>query len=157
MQKVAIFADVQNIYYTCRHRYQKHFNYGAFWQQATAGRQVVAAFAYAIDRSDSKQRGFQKILKDIGFQIKLKPYIQRADGTAKGDWDVGITLDLLELAEQVDVVILLSGDGDFQLLLQKVRERFGTQSEVYGVPALTAQSLIQAADRFVAIDESLLL
>ena len=157
MQKVAIFADVQNIYYTCRHRYQKHFNYGAFWRQATADRQVVAAFAYAIDRSDSKQRGFQKILKDIGFQIKLKPYIQRADGTAKGDWDVGITLDVLELAEQVDVVILLSGDGDFQLLLQKVRERFGTQSEVYGVQALTAQSLIQAADRFVAIDESLLL
>ncbi|PPD34703.1 MAG: nuclease [Methylomonas sp.] len=157
MQKVAIFADVQNIYYTCRHRYQKHFSYGAFWQQATANRHVVAAFAYAIERGDAKQRGFQHILKDIGFQIKLKPFIQRSDGSAKGDWDVGITLDMLEMAEQVDVVILLSGDGDFQLLLQKVRERYQVESEVYGVATLTAQTLINAADRFVAIEEGLLL
>lgn len=157
MQKVAIFVDVQNIYYTCRHRYQKHFNYSAFWQQVTANRQVVAAFAYAIERGDAKQRGFQKILKDIGFQVKLKPFIQRSDGSAKGDWDVGITLDMLELAEQVDVVILLSGDGDFELLLQRAKDRYQVRTEVYGVAALTAQTLIQAADRFVAIDEGLLL
>lgn len=157
MQKVAIFADVQNIYYTCRHRYQRHFNYGTFWQQATVDRQIVAAFAYATERGDSKQRGFQQILKDIGFEVKLKPYIQRRDGSAKGDWDVGITLDVLEFAEQVDVVILLSGDGDFQLLLQKARDRYQVKSEVYGVPALTAQGLIQVADRFVPIEEGLLL
>ena len=157
MQKIAIFADVQNIYYTCKDRYQKHFNYSAFWRQATANRQVVAAYAYAIERGDTKQRGFQKILKDIGFQVKLKPYIQRSDGSAKGDWDVGITLDVLELAEQVDVVILLSGDGDFQLLLQRARERFQAQSEVYGVESLTAQGLIEIADRFVAIEGNLLL
>lgn len=157
MQKVAIFADVQNIYYTCRHRYQKHFNYSAFWRQATAGRQVVAAYAYAIERGDTKQRGFQKILKDIGFQVKLKPYIQRSDGSAKGDWDVGITLDVLEMAEQVDTVILLSGDGDFQLLLERARERYQVSSEVYGVATLTAQALIQAADRYVPIEEGLLI
>lgn len=157
MQKVAIFADVQNIYYTCRHRYQKHFNYGAFWQQATANRQVVAAFAYAIERGDAKQRGFQQILKELGFQVKLKPYIQRSDGSSKGDWDVGITLDVVELAEQVDAVILLSGDGDFQLLLQKVRSRYQVESEVYGVPGLTSQTLIHSADRFMAIGNELLL
>lgn len=157
MQKVAIFADVQNIYYTCRHRYQKHFNYSAFWRQATNGRLVVAACAYAIDRGDPKQRGFQQVLKDIGFQVKLKPYIQRSDGSAKGDWDVGITLDVLEMAEQVDTVILLSGDGDFQLLLDRVRERYKTRSEVYGVAALTAQTLMQAADRYVPIDTGLLI
>lgn len=156
MQTIAIFADVQNIYYTCRDRYQKHFDYAAFWRQATENRQVVAAYAYAIERGDSKQRGFQQILKDIGFQIKLKPYIQRSDGTAKGDWDVGITLDVVELAEQVDVVILLSGDGDFQMLLQRVRQRFQAQSEVYGVPTLTAQNLIDAADRYVPIENGLL-
>lgn len=157
MQKVAIFVDVQNIYYTCRQRYQRYFNYSAFWRQATTDRQLVVAFAYAIERNDAKQRGFQQILKDIGFQVKLKPYIQRSDGTAKGDWDVGITLDVMDWAEQVDSVILLSGDGDFQLLLQRVRDRFRVQSEVYAVEALTAQSLIQTADRFVPIDERLLL
>ena len=157
MDKVAIFADVQNIYYTTRQSYQRHFNYSAFWAQATTNRTVVAAFAYAIDKGDSKQLGFQQILRNIGFEVKLKPYIQRCDGSAKGDWDVGITLDMIEYAAKSDVVILLSGDGDFDLLLNKVRSDYSVTTEVYGVPKLTAPSLINSADRFIAIDDKLLL
>ena len=157
MEKVAIFVDVQNIYYTTRQSYQRHFNYNAFWAQATAGREVVAAIAYAIDKGDSKQLGFQQILRNIGFVVKLKPYIQRSDGSAKGDWDVGITLDVIEYAAKSDVIILLSGDGDFDLLLNKVRQSYDVATEVYGVPALTAPSLINAANRFIAIDDKLLL
>lgn len=157
MEKVAIFADVQNIYYTTRQSYQRHFNYQAFWTQATANREVVAAFAYAIDKGDSKQLGFQQILRTIGFDVKLKPYIQRSDGSAKGDWDVGITLDVIEYAAKSDIIILLSGDGDFDLLLDKVRSTYPVTTEVYGVPALTAPSLINAANLFIAIDDKLLL
>ena len=157
MDKVAIFVDVQNIYYTTRQSYQRHFNYSAFWTQATADREVVAAFAYAIDKGDSKQLGFQNILRQIGFEVKLKPYIQRSDGSAKGDWDVGITLDVIEYAPKSDVIILLSGDGDFDLLLNKVHCSYKVTTEVYGVPTLTAPSLINAADRFIAIDDPLLL
>jgi len=157
MEKVAIFVDVQNIYYTTRQSYQRHFNYNAFWAQATAGREVVAAIAYAIDKGDSKQLGFQQILRNIGFVVKLKPYIQRSDGSAKGDWDVGITLDVIEYAAKSDVIILLSGDGDFDLLLNKVSRSYDVATEVYGVPALTAPSLINAANRFIAIDDKLLL
>ena len=157
MEKVAIFADVQNIYYTTRQSYQRHFNYHAFWTQATANREVIAACAYAIDKGDSKQLGFQQILRTIGFEVKLKPYIQRSDGSAKGDWDVGITLDVIEYAAKSDVIVLLSGDGDFDLLLNKVRSTYPVTTEVYGVPALTASSLINAANRFIAIDDKLLL
>ena len=157
MEKVAIFADVQNIYYTTRQSYQRHFNYHAFWTQATADREVVAACAYAIDKGDSKQLGFQKILRTIGFEVKLKPYIQRSDGSAKGDWDVGITLDVIEYAAKCDVVALLSGDGDFDMLLNKVRDSYHVTTEVYGVPAFTAPSLINAASRFIAIDDKFLL
>ena len=157
MEKVAIFVDVQNIYYTTRQSYQRHFNYNAFWTQATANREVIAAIAYAIDKGDSKQLGFQKILRNIGFEVKLKPYIQRSDGSAKGDWDVGITLDVIEYAVKSDVIILLSGDGDFDLLLNKVRNSYPVKTEVYGVPALTAPSLINAANCFIAIDDKLLL
>ncbi|MFA6051359.1 MAG: NYN domain-containing protein [Methylobacter sp.] len=157
MEKVAIFADVQNIYYTTRQNYQCHFDYAAFWAQATAGREVVAAFAYAIDKGDSKQQGFQQILRNIGFEVKLKPYIQRSDGSAKGDWDVGITLDVIDYAAKADVIVLLSGDGDFDLLLGKARNVYGVTAEVYGVPALTAPSLIKSASRFIAIDDGLLL
>jgi len=157
MEKVAIFVDVQNIYYTTRQCYQRHFNYHAFWAQVTANRSVVAAFAYAIDKGDSKQQGFQKILRTIGFEVKLKPFIQRSDGSAKGDWDVGITLDVIDYAPQVDVIVLVSGDGDFDLLLAKARTVSGITTEVYGVMALTAPSLIQASNRFIAIDGPLLL
>ncbi|MNY61394.1 NYN domain protein [compost metagenome] len=88
--------------------------------------------------------------------MKLKPYIQRSDGSAKGDWDVGITIDVLDAAARVDEVVLASGDGDFDLLLERVR-RGGTEATVYGVPGLTAQSLVRAADRYVPIEGSLLL
>jgi uncharacterized LabA/DUF88 family protein len=157
MEKIAIFADVQNIYYTSRQSYRRHFNYAAFWMQATDGREVVAAFAYAIEKGDSKQQGFQQILRNIGFTVKLKPYIQRSDGSAKGDWDVGITLDVIDYAAKVDVIILLSGDGDFDLLLDKARNAYGVATEVYGVPELTAPSLIKSAGRFIAIGDKLLL
>ncbi len=157
MKKVALFVDVQNIYYTTRQNYQRHFNYHLFWQAVTSGRDVVAAFAYAIDKGDVKQQGFQQILRNIGFQIKLKPYIQRSDGTAKGDWDVGITLDVIEYAQQADVVVLASGDGDFDLLLKKIRQCYAVETEVYGVSGLTAPALINASDRFVAIENNLLL
>jgi uncharacterized LabA/DUF88 family protein len=157
VEKVAIFVDVQNVYYTTKQAYQRHFDYQRFWNQATANREIVAAIAYAIDKGDSKQQGFQQILRQIGFEVKLKPYIQRRDGTAKGDWDVGITLDVMELAAQVDIITLLSGDGDFDLLLTKVHQRYGVSTEVYGVSALTAPSLINAAQRFIGIDDKLLL
>ncbi len=157
METVAIFVDVQNIYYTTRQRFSRHFDYNEFWAQATRDRQVVKAVAYAIDRDDAKQRQFQNILRGIGFEVKLKPYIQRSDGSAKGDWDVGITLDVLEYAPQAQVVVLASGDGDFDLLLHKIRGKFRLAVEVYGVAGLTAGSLMRAADRFIPIEEQLLL
>ncbi|MCE8015530.1 NYN domain-containing protein [Halomonas sp. MCCC 1A17488] len=157
MAKVAIFVDVQNVYYTVREAYRRHFDYNAFWAEATAGREVVTAIAYAIDRGDRKQREFQAILRAIGFEVKLKPFIQRADGTAKGDWDVGIALDAIEYAEQADVIVLVSGDGDFDLLVDKLRQVHGKRVEVYGVPQLTAASIKRAATEFKPIGEKLLL
>ena len=157
MQKVALFVDVQNVYYTFRQAFNRNFDYNAFWARATGGRQVVAAYAYAIDRGDQKQRAFQNILRAIGFTVKLKPFISRADGSAKGDWDVGITIDALETTVEADVVVLVSGDGDFDLLVNKLRVDKGKRVEVYGVAALTAASLKQAASEFIAIEADLLL
>ena len=157
MQKVAIFVDVQNIYYTTRQAFGKQFDYRAFWSSVTAQREIVAANAYAIEPNNGKQKGFQQILRDIGFDVKLKPYIQRSDGSAKGDWDVGITLDLVEYAETADVIVLASGDGDFDLAIDRVQSRFGVTTEVYGVEQLTADSLIQTATTFFPIDKELLL
>lgn len=157
MTSVTILVDVQNIYYTSRETWQCNFDYNAFWRQITAGRTVIKAIAYAIDRGDEKQRQFQNILRAIGFEVKLKPFIQRADGSAKGDWDVGITLDAIEYGQHSDVLVLASGDGDFDLLVDRLTTKYQTEVEVYGVEGLTAQALVKAATRFIAIDEALLL
>ncbi len=157
MEKISIFVDVQNIYYTCRQTYQANFDYNKFWAKATRDRDVVSAFAYATDRSDEKQQQFQNILRAIGFTVKLKPVLKRQDGTKKADWDVGIALDVYEAAAHCDTVVLASGDGDFDLLLQRIRQRFKTRSEVYGVPELTSLFLIREASRYVPIDQSLLI
>lgn len=157
MKKIAIFVDVQNIYYTTREAYGCQFNYRKFWQKINTEGEVISAIAYAIHRGDDKQYKFQEALKHIGFTIKLKPYIQRSDGSAKGDWDVGITIDVMEAAKNVDTVVLLSGDGDFDLLLEKIRKDYGVSAEVYGVPALTANSLINAASIYHRIEDDLLL
>jgi uncharacterized LabA/DUF88 family protein len=153
MEKVAIFVDVQNIYYTVKQSYNRHFNYNVFWQRITSGRELVKAYAYAIDKRDPKQMKFQQILRVIGFEVKLKNFIQRRDGSAKGDWDVGITLDMVDYAPQADVVVLASGDGDFDLVVDRVRNKHNGSVEVYGVPQLTAASLIKSATKFFPINE----
>lgn len=157
MKKVAIFVDVQNVYYTTRQIYKRNFDYNRFWRSVTQDRVVTKAIAYAIDRGDQKQKEFQNILRAIGFEVKLKPFIQRSDGSAKGDWDVGLTIDAMDYTEEADVVVLVSGDGDFDLLVNKLRLDKGKTVEVYGVTQLTSVSLMNAASDFVSIDGDLLL
>lgn len=156
-EKVGIFVDVQNIYYTCREAFKGNFDYNRFWAATTREREVVCAMAYATDRGDEKQAQFQNILRAIGFTVKLKPVLKRADGTSKADWDVGIALDIYEDAQRCDTIVLASGDGDFDVLLERIRERFDTRSEVYGVQRLTSNQLIAAASKFVPINRTLLL
>lgn len=149
--------DVQNVYYTSKQAFGRNFDYNKFWAEVTQNRQVVKAIAYATDRGDPKQKQFQNILKAIGFEVKLKPFIQRSDGSAKGDWDVGIALDAIEYAEFSDTVVLVSGDGDFDLLAEKIITKKNATVEVYGVESLTADSLKQAASQFFPITPALLL
>ena len=160
MSKIAIFADVQNIYYTTKQSFGRSFDYRKFWTLFN-DHEIVLANAYAIASSDDGQRRFQDALRAIGFTVKLKPYIQRADGSAKGDWDVGITLDVIDAAagveSKVDEIVLLSGDGDFSMLLDKVRDHHALRTQVYGVQSLTAKSLIDSTDKFVPIDAGLLM
>ena len=156
LNKALVLVDVQNVYYTCRQAYKRNFNYNRFWRELTYNLDIAHAFAYAIDKGDNKQREFQNILRAIGFDVKLKPFIQRADGSAKGDWDVGITLDALEHAGDVDEVILVSGDGDFDILVNALKGK-GKTVTVYGVPGLTAESIQKVASKYVPIDTTLLL
>ena len=156
INRIGIFVDVQNIYYTCRQAHQRQFDYRKFWKQISQRGEIQLAYAYAVQRHDDQQIKFQDALRHIGFEIKLKPFIQRADGSAKGDWDVGITVDMIDCAEQLDELILLSGDGDFAVLLAHLQNRHHKNTVVYGVPQLTAKALSDQTNEFVAIDSNLL-
>jgi len=157
MKKVSIFVDVQNIYYTTKQQFNGNFDYNKFWKLVTFRRQVVGAFAYTTDRGNEKQIQFQNILRAIGFEVKLKPFISRSDGSSKGDWDVGITIDIMEYAPKSDVIVLASGDGDFDILIKRIRNLHNNVTEIYGVPNLTANSLKKVTSHYFPIDEELIL
>ena len=157
MKKVSIFVDVQNIYYTTKQQFNSNFDYNKFWKLVTFQRQVIGAFAYTTDRGDKKQIQFQNILRAIGFEVKLKPFISRSDGSTKGDWDVGITVDIMEYAGKSDIIVLASGDGDFDVLIKRIRTLHNNSTEIYGVSNLTANSLKNEASYFFPIEDELLL
>ena len=157
VMKTAIFVDVQNIYYTTRDTFSRSFNYKRFWDQIETENVIIKANAYAIDRGDEKQQKFQYALRSIGFNVKLKPYISRADGSTKGDWDVGITIDILDSAQEAEKIILLSGDCDFDLLVRKVIDQYGCVVDIYGIKELTANSLIESASKFYSISNKYLI
>lgn len=152
MKRLGIFVDVQNIYYTCRQHHQASFDYRALWSFLQQRGDINVANAYAIARRDDQQIKFQDALRHIGFNVKLKPYIQRSDGTAKGDWDVGITIDIIDQAPTLDEIILLSGDGDFGMLLEHVKRKYSIQTAVVSVPTLTARSLLEHTDEHIMIN-----
>ena len=156
-KKVSIFVDVQNIYYTTKQEFNSHFDYNKFWKLVTYERDVLTAMAYTTDRGDPKQIQFQNILRAIGFTVKLKPFISRSDGSSKGDWDVGITIDIMEYARKSDIIVLASGDGDFDILIHKIKSLYNNNTEIYGVSNLSANSLKGSASTFFPIDKNILL
>lgn len=154
--KAAIFVDVQNIYYTTRDVFRRTFNYRYFYQHIKSSHDIHLANAYAIDKGDEKQQKFQYALASVGFNVKLKPYISRSDGSTKGDWDVGIAIDIIEAAQDIKKIILLSGDGDFDVLVEKIIKSYGCIVDVYGVKDLSADSIIEKATNFIPITEKFL-
>ena len=156
MKRIAVFVAVQNINYTTKQAFSRSFDYRKFWEDLAFMGDIVLANAYAIKSNNDGQRKFQSALRAIGFEVELQPYIQRRDGSAKGDWGVGITMDVVVAAPSVDVVVLLSGGGDFSLLAEKVGLDYGVTTHVYGVKKLTARGLIESADRFTSIDTQFL-
>ena len=157
MERVSIFVDIQNIYYTTKQCFNSHFDYNYFWRKITNNRDVIFATAYAIESNDPKQRQFHHILRGIGFDVKLKPFIKRADNTAKGDWDVGITIDVMDYAKKSDIIVLASGDGDFHILIDEIKNRYDLSAEIYGVKPLTSIFLINSASIFQPINEKFLI
>lgn len=146
-QRVAVLVDVQNMYHSARKLHGRNLSYSKLLQNTVKGRKLTRAIAYLLDRDGVDQGGFLEHLSHSGFEVRRKELIERADGSRKGDWDLGIAVDAITLAEKVDVVMLVSGDGDFACLAQLLRHR-GVKVEIASFRESTADALIHSADGF---------
>ncbi len=120
-QRVGVFVDVQNLYYSAKNLYNAKVNFANVLRKVVDGRKLVRAIAYVIRTEAMKEKTFFDALEKIGFEIQAKDLQIFHGGHKKGDWDVGIAMEIIELAPKLDVVILVSGDGDFVSLMQHAR------------------------------------
>lgn len=153
-QRVGVFVDVQNIYYTARFVYNAKANFKAVLQDAIAGRTFVRGLAYVIRTEDIRKEAFFETLQNIGFEVKAKDLQVFAGGAKKGDWDVGIAMDMIEMAPRLDTLVLVSGDGDFVPLVEHLKRALGCRVEVMAFGKSAAGKLKEVADEFTDLDKN---
>jgi len=146
-QRVGVLVDSQNLYHTAQSLYTRNIDYAALLEAAVDDRSLVRSIAYVIRADSTDEDKFFDALSDIGFETRIKPIRTYADGTKKADWDVGMSLDAVTLADHVDAIVLCTGDGDFTRLCSHLRHE-GVRVEVMAFQSSTADSLIDAADTF---------
>jgi len=147
-QRVGVFVDASNMYFSSQNLYRKNVNFKAILETAVAQRKLVRAFAYVIESESGKEKDFFQAISDIGFETRSKPLQVFHGGAKKGDWDVGLTIDIVRLLPLLDVVVLVSGDGDYVDLLDYVRGH-GRRTEVIAFKQTTSAKLIAEADEFI--------
>jgi uncharacterized LabA/DUF88 family protein len=155
-QRVAVVVDVQNLFYSAKFQYNARVNFKKLLELAVDERQLIRALAYVVQTKDIDQTSFLDLLKGSGYEVKSKDLKIRADKSSKGDWDMGIAIDSISLSEKIDVLVLVSGDGDYVDLLNYLKSR-GVKIEVISFPKSTAQELIDTASEYIALDEKYLL
>jgi uncharacterized LabA/DUF88 family protein len=155
-QRIALFVDVQNMFYSARGLYQKKIDFDGLLRKMAAGRQLVRAVAYIVQTPEVDQTKFITGLISSGYAVKSKELNKRADGSAKGDWDMGIAIDSISTSSRVDVVALASGDGDFCDLVRHLKAH-GLRCEVYGFSGSTAEELRLTATEFIPLGSDVLL
>lgn len=144
------------MFYSAKNQYNAKLNFARLLEVAVGERQLVRAIAYVVEAPDSDQSHFIAMLRETGYEVKSKDLQVRPDGSAKGDWDMGIALDAISLADRLDTIVLVSGDGDFVDLVKCLQAR-GVRVEVYAFPYSTADELRLAADQFIEIGPDLLI
>ncbi|MCW8133299.1 MAG: NYN domain-containing protein [Planctomycetota bacterium] len=158
-QRIGIFIDVQNMFYSAKLLHQSKVDYGRLLREITGTRQLVRAIAYIVQKPDVNQAGFHEALTRFGYELKIKELKIRPDpdgragSTAKGSWDIGLTIDALMMAPKLDTVILVTGDGDYVPLVETLKSQ-GCRVEVVSFERSTAGELIRSADQYIPIQDA---
>jgi len=153
-QRVGIFIDTQNLYHSAKHLYKSYVNFSQVVKDSLTGRKLVRAIAYVITTESGEERGFFEALQNAGIETKTKNLQIFFGGAKKADWDVGIAIDAIKLADKIDTVILVSGDGDFVPLVEYLKNKYGCQVEVVAFGKSSSGKLVDIADNFLDLDEN---
>jgi len=151
-QRIGVFVDTQNMYYSAKHLHGDKANFKTILKDAIAGRKLVRAIAYVIKADVKDESTFYDALSGMGFEVKSKDLQVFYGGAKKGDWDVGIAMDVMRLAPKLDTIVLVSGDGDFSDLLEHAKS-LGCRTEVVAFGKTASRKLREVTDFFVDLDK----
>ncbi|MFA5129010.1 MAG: NYN domain-containing protein [Patescibacteria group bacterium] len=146
-QRVGVFIDVQNMYYSAKNLYNAKVNFGNILETAVGNRKLIRAIAYVVKTKTGEEKVFFEALEKLGLETREKE-LMVYDGAKKADWDVGICIDSIALAERLDVIVLVSGDGDFIPLVQYLKMNKGCRVESIAFRETTSTKLIETVDNF---------
>lgn len=152
-QRVGVFIDVSNMYHSVVNLYHARLNFELVLQAAVANRQLVRAIAYAIKAESRDEEKFFDALAKQGFELKLKELQTFAGGAKKGDMDMVLAIDAIKMAPKLDTVVLVSGDGDYTVLLEHLKT-MGCRVEVIAFAESASHHLLAVADDFIDLSEN---
>lgn len=154
-QRVGVFVDVQNLYYSAKFVYNAKVNFKAVLNAAVGGRTLIRAIAYVIRAEEEvKKQAFFDALEMIGFEVNAKDLQIFSGGAKKGDWDIGIAMDTIELAPKLDTVVIVSGDGDFVPLVEHLKRAVGCRVEAIAFGRSASSKLVESVDSFIDLDKN---
>ena len=151
-QRVAVLIDVQNLYHSAKNLYQARVNFGEILKLAVSQRNLIRAFAYVVRTKTGEEKAFFEALTKLGIETRVKDLQEFYGGLKKADWDVGIAIDAIKTAPGVDVIVLVSGDGDFIPLAEYLKNQ-GKRVEVIAFGRSASSKLREAADEFLDLEE----
>ncbi len=154
-QRVGVFIDVQNLYYSAKNIYGRKVNFGNIVKEAVAGRKLIRAIAYVVRTESKEEQPFFEALYNLGIETREKDLQIFSTGMKKADWDVGLAVDAIRLAPTLDAIVIVSGDGDYLPLVEYLQKSSGKQVEVVAFGETTSSKLVEATDDFINLSEDL--
>lgn len=151
-QRVGVFIDAQNLYHSAKNLYHRKVNFGEVVRMAVGDRKLIRSIAYVIASDSDEEKGFFDALVKAGIETKIKDLQVFSDGAKKADWDVGLAIDCVKHAAKLDVIIIISGDGDFVPAIEYMKTGFGCQVEVVSFGRSSSGKLKEAVDLFIDLD-----
>lgn len=166
--RVAVFVDGANLYHSIKSYYKAVLDYSRLLEAAVGDRDLLRATFYIVEKHEPDEttntnsaRSFVYNLNKFGYKVRSKPLqvheAFNAEGertvSHKGDWDVGIVVDMMRLADHAGAYVLVSGDGDYVDAVEYLQSERGIRVEVISAAQCTSQSLLDACDQHTDLGE----